>query len=119
MTGLPVVAEAEVHKSVSIRQVGSRYQVELCVYPDEKGKFADNFQELVEWWERVYGKELRPVETVAFEPLREHGMPWVMHPTWEPPSKDKLSLLYTESRNIFRERRWTVIDRAISLRERD
>ena len=47
----------------------------------------------------------------------EDGSSWLVHPAWEPVSKDNLSLLYTEGHNVFRDRRWDVIERAIHLRE--
>lgn len=91
--------------------------VVMDVFPDEEGKFAFNFQHAIQAW-RLNTQELfRPVEAVFFEPRLEDGSPWLVHPAWEPVSKDNLSTLYTESRTIFRERRWDVIERAVNLRE--
>jgi len=94
-----------------------RMKVELHVYPDKDGKFNGRFQELVEdWWQRN-DEHFRPVEAIAFEPLMEDGEQWLVHSAWKSVSKDNLSTLYTEGRNIFREHRWSVIDRAVYLRE--
>jgi len=103
---------------MSVRQlVGEApYRMALHVYPNGDGKFAQGFQEAVEHWEGFYGEHLRPIEAVLFELLMEDGEPWLIHPSWNPPSKDKPSMLYTEGHNIFRDRRWDLIDRAIDLR---
>ena len=108
MVGLPAVAEGETLPRVRL--------VELFVYPEQGGPLKPRFQELIEEWERANGG-MRPIEAVSFEPQMEDGSPWLVHPAWKPVSKDNLSTLYTESRIIFRKRRWDIIERAINLRE--
>ena len=120
MVGLPpVVAEAKKVLPLSnTTYKDCRMKVELFVYPEHPDmKLGPRFQELVEEWERVHSDFTGAIETVTFEPELEDGSPWLLHKSWKPPSKDKPSLLYTESRNIFRDRRWDIIDRAINLRE--
>ncbi len=118
VVGLPAMAEGKVPPLLSTTYNGQdrRMMVELHVYPDADGKLKGRFQELIEEWERIH-EGFRPVEAVLFEPQTEDGSPWLRHPAWEPLSEDTLSMLYTESRIIFREKRWGVIERAINLRE--
>ena len=116
--GFPAVAKGEVTPLMSTTHSPEtrRMMVELHIYPDADGKFRGPFQERVEEWERA-NEGMRAVEALFFSPQMEHAQPWLRHPAWEPMSKDNLSMLYTESRTIFRERRWDVIERAINMRE--
>jgi hypothetical protein len=118
---LPSASEARevgVRPAMSVRQLagGSPYRMALEVYPKE-GKFAPGFQEAVEHWEGYYGEHLRAVGPMEFEPLMDDGKPWLIHPAWEPRDPNQLSTLYTEGANVFRVRRWPIIDRAVNLRE--
>lgn len=118
VVGLPVVAEGKVTHLMSetYNDKDRRMRVELYVYPDADGKFKGRFQERVEDWERQR-RAWRPVEAVTFEPQMEDGSPWLVHEAWKPVAKDNLGQLHTLARNIFRERRWDIIERAINLRE--
>lgn len=102
-----------------------RMRVELHVYRDEDGKFRDRFQELVEDWEARTGSPtpLRPFEgfhpvgKVTWEPVMEDGEPWLIHPSWDPPSEDNPAVLVSNVHYVFRERRWVLIQRAVDLRQ--
>lgn len=120
VVGLPAVAKGEALPLLNTTYSGKtrRMMVELFVYPKQGGPLKPRFQELIEEWERT-NADFRPIEAVFFGPQTEDGSPWLVHPAWdrEPMSKDNLSLLHTESRIIFRDRRWDIIERAIDLRE--
>jgi hypothetical protein len=118
VVGMPAMAKASGREEV-LRDTyqNGRSSTWLRVLPNAEGKFALHFQQLIEGWERATGGHMRPVGAVTFEPLMEDGEPWLMHRDWDPTDKDKPAVLYTSMGNVFRERRWPVIDRATDLRK--
>lgn len=96
-------------------RAGDRMRVELTVYP-RAGKFASGFQKRVETWERWNGKHFRPIEAVVYAPLEADDSPWLAHSAWNPPSLDNPAILYSEAAEVFENRRWRLIDRAVALR---
>jgi hypothetical protein len=117
--GLPKVVGAETAQTLTSEVYDGktrRMKVELHVYPDKDGKFSGRLQELVEDWQQR-SERFRPTGKVTWEPVLQDGTPWLVHSAWLPASEDNLSVLLSESRDIFREHRWDLIQRAINLRE--
>ena len=89
-------------------------RVELFVYIDVLGiNLVPRFQGLIESWERDHA-DFRPMGDVEFEPQTDLGSSWLVHEAWGPDSPMRF---YTESRTIFRDRRWDTIERVIYQRE--
>lgn len=117
-----LLAPGEVREVMSTCYQNGRMKVELNVHPDEAGKFASVFRERMEAWEAVSGEHFQPIEAVMFDLLEEDGSHWLVHPAWGRGPygmhfPESPAMLYTEAHNVFRDRRWDIIDRAVSLRE--
>lgn len=120
VVGLPAEAEGlgAPLGSEACRPHDRRSSVLLFIQPDEEGKLAGPFQKLFEGWEEADRGHFRPTGKLTFDIRMEDGSPWLVHPAWEPPSEDNLATLHTPTRNIYRDRRWDLIERAVNLRER-
>lgn len=116
VVGLPVVAEAKDREEVlKDTYQGGRSSSWLRVLPNDKGKFSPHFQQLIEGWEKATSGHMRPVGKVTWEPLMEDGEPWLIHEAWDPPSEDNPAVMFTDAYEVFRNRRWQLIDRAVNF----